>query len=67
MNETVDYVVPGIQCAHCGTSISDKVSEVRGVEHVEVDINAKVVTIRGRDLVDERLRVAIEEAGYDAA
>ncbi len=67
MSETVTYSVPGIHCAHCGKSIREEVSEVEGVATVDVDLEAKVVTIRGGELSDERLRAAIEEAGYEAA
>jgi copper chaperone CopZ len=67
MSETVTYSVPTIHCAHCGTSIREEVSEVDGVEHVEVDIDTKAVTIRGHELSDEKLRAAIQEAGYEAA
>jgi copper chaperone CopZ len=67
MTDKVTYSVPGIHCAHCGMSIREEVSEVEGVEAVDVDLDAKVVTIRGRKLSDERLRAAIEEAGYEAA
>ena len=67
MSETVTYSVPGIHCAHCGMSIREEVSEVEGVEDVDVDLDAKVVTIRGRGLSDQTLRAAIEEAGYEAA
>jgi copper chaperone len=67
MSETVTYSVPGIHCAHCGMSIREEVSEVEGVEDVGVDLDAKIVTIRGRGLSDQRLRAAIEEAGYEAA
>jgi copper chaperone len=67
MSKTVTYSVPGIHCAHCGMSIREEVSEVEGVETVDVDVDAKVVTIRGEGLSDERLRDAIEEAGYQAA
>jgi len=67
MSETVTYSVPGIHCAHCGMSIREEVSDVEGVEAVDVDVDSKVVTIRGRELSDERLRAAIEEAGYEAA
>jgi copper chaperone len=48
-------------------SIREEVSEVEGVDAVDVDVEAKVVTIHGRELSDERLRAAIEEAGYEAA
>ena len=67
MSETVVYRVPGVRCAHCEMSIREEVSEVAGVEQVDVDLEAKVVTIRGQALDDAALRAAIEEAGYDAA
>ena len=67
MSETVVYRVPGVNCAHCEMSIREEVSEVAGVEQVDVDLEAKVVTIRGQALDDAALRAAIEEAGYDAA
>jgi copper chaperone len=67
MSETRTYTVPAIHCEHCGMSIREEVSEVPGVEEVDVDLDAKLVTIHGRELSDELLRAAIEEAGYEAA
>jgi copper chaperone CopZ len=67
MTETVAYTVPAIHCEHCAMSIREEVSEVEGVEDVAVDLDAKVVTVSGRDLEDAALRAAIEEAGYQAA
>ena len=67
MSETAVYTVPAIHCAHCAMSIREEVGEVEGVDEVDVDLDAKVVTIRGRDLDDAELRAAIVEAGYDAA
>lgn len=67
MSETVTYSVPAIHCAHCATSIREEVSEVEGVEDVDVDLDAKSVTIKGLELDDAALRAAIVEAGYEAA
>jgi copper chaperone CopZ len=67
LSETVTYSVPAIHCQHCGMSIREEVSEVEGVEEVEVDIDSRIVTVRGHELSDERLRAAIVEAGYEAA
>ena len=67
MSETVAYTVPAIHCAHCAMSIREEVSEVEGVDDVAVDLDTKVVTIRGSGLEDAALRAAIEEAGYEAA
>ena len=63
----MSYSVPAVHCAHCAMSIREEVSEVEGVENVDVDLATKVVTIRGSALDDAALRAAIEDAGYEAA
>jgi len=67
VSTSVTYSVPAIHCAHCAMSIREEVSEVEGVEDIDVDLDSKVVTIRGNDLDDAALRAAIAEAGYEAA
>jgi copper chaperone len=67
MGEIKTYTVRAIHCGHCAAAIEEEVSGVAGVEAVDVDLDAKVVTIRGEALSDEALRAAIEEAGYEAA
>jgi copper chaperone len=67
MSEAVTYTVPAIHCAHCAMSIREEVSEVDGVEKVDVDLDAKIVTVHGRELDDAALRAAIVETGYEAA
>jgi copper chaperone len=67
VSETVTYSVPAIHCAHCAMSIREEVSEIDGVEDVDVDLDTKIVRIQGSELDDSALRAAIEEAGYEAA
>ena len=67
MSETATYTVPAIHCAHCAMSIREEVSEVEGVDEVDVDLDTKVVTVQGHELDDAALRAAIVEAGYEAA
>jgi len=67
MSETLTYRVPGMHCSHCEDAVKEEVSTVDGVESVDVDLDSKLVTVRGRELSDEGLRAAIEEAGYEAA
>jgi copper chaperone len=67
LSDTVTYAVPAIHCAHCAMSIRHEVSEVEGVEDVEVDLASTIVTIVGYELDDIALRAAIGEAGYEAA
>ncbi len=62
---TRTYAVPGVSCGHCKQSIESEVSTVDGVVAVEVDVEAKLVTVSGGD--DAAIRQAIDDAGYDIA
>jgi copper chaperone len=52
------YSVPGISCDHCKAAIEAEVATVPGVSAVEVDVDAKTVSVDG-DPADE--------AGYEVA
>ena len=67
MGETLSYTVPAMHCGHCERAVKEEVSAVVGVSDVAIDLDTKVVTIRGESLDDTALRAAIEEAGYEAA
>ena len=64
--EVMTYTVPGIHCAHCSAAISTEVGKVAGVTAVDVDLEAKVVAVRGSAVDDRSVRHAIAEAGYEA-
>jgi copper chaperone len=61
------YRVPGMSCGHCKQAVSEELLRVEGVESVEVDLETKLVVVRGTGFDDAQLRAAIEEAGYAAA
>jgi copper chaperone CopZ len=65
MSTTHTYSVPGISCDHCKHAIESEVSGVVAVESVDVDVDAKLVTVVGGD--DAAIRTAIDDAGYDVA
>lgn len=67
MSETVSYTVPGMSCSHCEHAVTEELSQVEGVEGVDVDLETKLVVVTGEGLDDAALRAAIEEAGYEAA
>ena len=67
MSETITYTVPAMHCGHCKQAVMSEVSGVAGVESVDVDLDSKLVTVRGEQLSDVALREAIDEAGYEAA
>ena len=62
---TRTFSVPTISCDHCKRAIESEVSAVADVSSVDVDIEAKEVTVTGGD--DAAIRSAIDDAGYDVA
>ena len=62
---TTTYSVPEISCGHCKSTIEAAVQGLGDVARVEVDIEAKTVTVEGGDR--STILTAIEDAGYDVA
>lgn len=60
---TTTYSVPEISCGHCKSTIEGAVTGLAGVDSVEVDIDAKTVTVVGGD--DDAVVTAIEDVGFD--
>ena len=67
MSETKTYSVPGVHCRHCEAAVKRELEAVEGVESVNVDLERKLVRVRGSRLDDTALRAAIDEAGYEVA
>jgi len=65
--DTAVYAVPGMSCSHCEAAVREEVTALPGVEGVTVDLETKIVEVRGEALDDGAIRAAIEEAGYEAA
>ena len=61
----LSYSVPGVSCEHCRTAITAEVARVPGVESVEVDHEARRVTVGGEGGDDDAGRAASGEGGYD--
>ena len=70
MTETVQqliYSVPDVSCGHCRAAITAEVEKVPGVASVDVDLQAKRVTVAGENVDEAAVRAAIDEAGFDIA
>ncbi len=65
--ETHTYTVTGMTCGHCVASVREEVSEIPGVEAVEVDLASGRLAVTGASLDDEAVRAAVAEAGYEVA
>ncbi|UAL29195.1 heavy-metal-associated domain-containing protein [Nocardioides rotundus] len=65
MSTTQTYIVNGMTCQSCAASVSEELSEVPGVEGVEVDVETGEVVVRSEAPLDRAaVKSAVDEAGY---
>jgi copper chaperone CopZ len=68
MTTTNEFQVTGMSCGHCEASVKRHVSEIPGVQHVEVSAASGRLLIGSSEaLVDDVVIAAVDEAGYQAA
>ena len=56
-----------MSCGHCALSVREEVSELRGVDRVDVDLDSGRLSVDGAGFSDEDVRAAVESAGYELA
>ena len=61
------YTVQGMTCDHCAASVTKDVGEIAGVEYVNVELASGSLDVGGREVSDQQVRAAVEEAGYRLA
>lgn len=65
------YLVDGMTCGHCVSSVTEKVTAIDGVESVSVDLNAggtsRVMVVSSQPISAAQIDAAITEAGYQLA
>ncbi|CDQ44846.1 MULTISPECIES: heavy-metal-associated domain-containing protein [Actinomycetes] len=64
---TITYAVTGMTCGHCELSVREEVSEVAGVQDVEVSASTGTLIVTSSGPVDDaQILHAVDEAGYSA-
>ena len=65
MAVTSTYTVTGMTCAHCVNAVTGELSELDGVQDVQVDLGTGKVTVTSAaPLSGDEVRDAVTEAGY---
>jgi len=62
-----EYTVSGMTCSHCVISVREEVSEVEGVDAIDVNLASGRLTVEGQGFSDDAVRAAVAEAGYEVA
>ena len=65
---TETYTVTGMTCGHCAASVTEEISEIDGVQDVDVVVETGAVTVTSAEPLDHAaVQAAVEEAGYALA
>jgi copper chaperone len=68
MSVTREYLVSGMHCNHCVSSVTEEVSAVSGVTDVKVDLGSgQLIVISDAEIPFENIETAVDEAGYSVA
>jgi len=68
MSVTTEYVVSGMHCGHCVSSVTEEVSAVSGVTDVKVDLDSgQLIVTSDAEIPLESIEAAVDEAGYSLA
>ncbi|WP_309650023.1 heavy-metal-associated domain-containing protein [Nocardioides sp.] len=68
MSDTSTWTITGMTCGHCEASVREEISELPGVESVEVSHTAgTAVVTSAAPLERAAVAAAVEEAGYALA
>lgn len=59
------YEVTGMTCDHCVNAVKSELSQLEGVEAVEVELDSGRVSVTSAEPLDaDTIRSAVERAGY---
>ena len=62
---TSQWQVQGMTCGHCVASVTEELTELDGVESVDVELESGTVTVTSStELRREQVETAVTEAGY---
>lgn len=71
MSQTTTVAVTGMTCQHCVASVTEELSEVPGVQQVQVELveggESPVTIVSDHPLPEASVRDAVTEAGYALA
>lgn len=63
---TKKILIEGMSCNHCVNHVKEALEELNGATKATVDLDTKSAVLEAsRDIEDEAIKSAIDEAGYD--
>jgi copper chaperone CopZ len=67
MTEISEYRVTGMTCGHCEAAVRREVTQISGIERVDVSAQTgQLVVETSSPVTDAAILAAVDEAGYEA-
>lgn len=64
---TTEYKVTGMTCGHCEMSVREEISQIAGVEDIQVSAQSGTLVVTTTETLDDaEVLAAVGEAGYSA-
>lgn len=64
---TTEYRVTGMTCGHCEMSVREEVTQIPGVDSIQVSAQSGTLVVTASTTVDDAaVLAAVDEAGYSA-
>ncbi len=64
---TTQYRVTGMTCGHCEMSVREEVSQIPGVDEIQVSAESGSLVVTASEPIDDAaVFAAVDEAGYSA-
>jgi copper chaperone len=68
MSVISEYLVSGMHCPHCVSSVTEEVLSVSGVTDVKVDLDSgQLIVVSDAVIPFQSIEAAVDEAGYSVA
>jgi len=65
--ETLKIKVENVKCGGCVANITNNLSQMSGIENIEVEIASGMVTVSGQQLDDNQIKEKLTSLGYPPA
>lgn len=64
--QALTFKIEGMSCNHCANHAKQALEAIPGVTSVDIDLESKMASVFGENLVEETLFKAVSDAGYTA-
>ena len=63
-SQYAEFIVSGMNCNHCRTTVEKNVRSIPGITHVSVDLQTGRMVVGGDNISEEKLRETVESIGF---